>query len=273
VSETDALARLRALGDEPFVGFVADLAVTLRDGATVTVAPPSPAGGVDAVVETDDERLLFHVSRLTARDDDDDRAVVDVGRPGDAARDRSALEAAAVEAVLDVADGFDAVVVAATGPVTDDARAVAAETDLRILDGSELLALADEADVPVPSPETMSERFDRLVERQAAEWPESLRERATALLGAVDDVADFGHRIVHAAETTDVDFVVVERDEAVVRARLTETSFLVYVRDDDGQFDTVVTLSAFRRTQPPLAELLAELRPVVSAALSRKKGE
>jgi hypothetical protein len=272
VSETDALARLRALGDEPFVGFVADLAVTFRDGATVTVAPPSPAGGVDAVVETDDERLLFHVSRLTARDDDE-RTVVDVGRPADAARDRSALEAAAVRAVLDLADGFDSVVVAATGPVTDEARAVAAETDLRVLDGSELLALAAENDVAVPSPETMSERFDRLVERQAAEWPESLRERATALLGAVDDVAEFGHRIVHAAETTDVDFVVVERDEAVVRARLTETSFLVYVRDDDGQFDTVVTLSAFRRTQPPLDELLAELRPVVSAALSRKKGE
>jgi hypothetical protein len=300
VSDSDTLARLRALSDETFGRFVADVAETVASDATVTVAPPSPAGGVDAVVESGgvDRRLLFHVRRpagpgptaagVTDETDAPGRLTDegDEADPADPTRAVPAFGAADLRAVLTVGESFDTVVVAVVGPVTAEARAVAEDAGVRLLAGDDLLALVQREGVEVPRPESVAERFDRLVERQASEWPQTIRDLTARTLAEIETVADFDHRIVHADETTDVDFLLGvrggseraesesdaergRRTEPVVRARLTDREFLVYVADTDGQFDCVVTLSAVTEREPSPESVLDEVIQTVNSAVER----
>lgn len=288
MSESDTLSRLRALSDEAFGRVVAEVAGTVRQRAVVTLAPPSPAGGVDAVVEseTDDRRLLFHLRRPTDPGPAESGVVDETDAPGRVGDDSPTsgragsvptFTASDLREVAVVGESFDAVVVAVAGPVTDEARAVAEEAGIRLLDGDDLISLLREHGIEVPTPESVAERFDRLLERQASEWPPAVRDIGSQVLAEIEGVADFDHRIVHADETTDVDFLLARgaespRDretEPVVRARLTETEFVVYVADADGRFERVTGLSAIRGRERPLEDVLDEVVPAVEAAVER----
>jgi hypothetical protein len=293
VSDADVLARLRPLSDEAFGRFAAAVAETLAPDATVTLAPPSPAGGVDAVIESerDDRRRLVHVRRQTDSghspvsvvDETDTPERVGETEPG------AAFDVADLREVLAGAESFDAVVVVVVGRVTAEASRAAAAAGVRLLDGDALSSYVRERGVDLPRPESVAERFDRLVERQTSEWPPTLRDLASRVLAEIESVAAFDHRIVHAGEATDVDFLFARRSESqhgegparatgsaptipvdpVVRARLTETEFRVCVVDADGQFACVATLSATREDEPTLSAILGDVRPAVERAVER----
>jgi hypothetical protein len=297
VSDPDTLARLRALSDESFGRFVAAVAEAVAPDATVTVAPPSPAGGVDAVVEsgTGGRRLLFHVRRpagpgptapgVTDETDAPSR-VGDEQSETDPVEPVPAFDTTDLREVLAVGESFDRVIVAVVGPVTAEARRVAEEAGVRLFGGDDLLALIRREGVTVPTPESVAERFDRLVERQAGEWPPAVRELASEVLAEIEAVADFDHRIVHADETTDVDFLFARRrgradagstadaergrgSDPVVRARLTDQEFRVYVADADDQFDCVLRLSAITEREPTPESVLDGVIQTVNSAVER----
>ncbi len=287
VSDPDTLRRLSALSDETFGRFVAEVAETVASDAAVTVAPPSPAGGVDAVIESesDDRRLLFHVRRPV--DPTPPRVADETDAPGRSGEetDESGGEETVPEfdevelrEILTVGESFDAVVVAVAGPVTAEARAFAEESGVRLLDGSDLSSLIRKRGVEIPRPESVAERLDRLVERQASEWPQAVSDLASEVLAEIEGLADFDHRVVHADETTDVDFLFARGadpdrqggTDPVVRARLTETEFRVYVADADDQFECVTALSVIRDREPTLEAILAEVLPPVRSAVERR---
>lgn len=299
---SDTLARLSALSDEAFGQFAATVAEAVAPDGTVSLAPPSPAGGVDAVVESErpERRHLVHVRRQVAPgrakrgltgetdapDTVDDSAGLDDTRAG------TAFDAADLREVLAVGESFDVVVVMVVGEVTAEARRTAVEADVRLLDGEDLVSLLRQRAIEVPRPESVAARFDRLLERQANEWPPAVRDLAARVLAEIEGVAAFDHRIVHADETTDVDFLFAGGDESragaessdrddettrakptapVVRTRLTEMEFRVYVPEEDGQFECVATLSAGRGDQPTPAAVLDAVLPAVERAVERRK--
>lgn len=275
MADSDVLVRLRALSDEAFARVVADVAAALHPDASVTVAPPSPAGGVDARVETARSQLLVHVHRPSRSspsdhvDETDAPGRVDTPDGADVTDLVPVFDADDVQEVVSVATSFDGLVLAVTGPVTDEARTVAEESGVQLLDADDFLALLDRHDVTVPAPESLAERFDRLVDRQAGEWPRQFREVVSSVLAEIENVAAFNHRIVHAEGTTDVDFLPSDRAEAAVRARLDETTFAVYVTDADGRLETVTQLSALDNSDPSESTVLGEVLPAVRDALDR----
>jgi hypothetical protein len=301
VTDADTLARLAALSDEAFGQFAATVAGEIAPDGTVSLAPPSPAGGVDAVVECERPggRHLVHVRRqaapgrtaagLTDETDAPDTAAGTSGLDGTAG---PAFDATDLREVLTVGASFDEVVVVVAGDVTTEARRAASAADVRLLDGDDFVSLLRRRDLDVPRPESMAARFDRLLERQASEWPPAVRDLAARVLAGIESVAAFDHRIVHADETTDVDFLLGGDDGAragtasaardsesmgarpptpVVRARLTETEFRVYVVAADGQFECVTTLSAIRGRERTPAAVLGDVLPAVERAVERQE--
>jgi hypothetical protein len=296
VPDADALARLHALSDEAFGQFAAAVAEALAPEGTVTLAPPSPAGGVDAVVESEqrDHRRLVHVRRqagpgpaTAAVADETDAA----GRAGETVSG-PAFDVDDLREVLTVGESFDTVVVVVAGAVTPDVRRVAAEAGVRLLDSDALTTFLSRHGVEIPRPESVAERFDRLLERQASEWPPAVRDLASRVLAEIESVAAFDHRIVHADGTTDVDFLSPRRDDTadgretperatgappgrpadpVVRVRLSERECRVYVVDGDDQFERVAALSAIRDKQPTSTELLDDVLPAVRSAVERRE--
>jgi hypothetical protein len=302
VADHDVLVRLRALSDETFRRFVAEVAEAVAPDAAVTVAPPSPAGGVDAVVESvaADRRRLLHVRRQADPGPADPGVTDETDAPGRADADRAgAVEVPPFAAddlreILAVGESFDAVVVAVAGPVTAEARRSAESAGVRLLDGDDLLSLVRRSGITVPTPESVAERFHRLVERQASEWPQPTRDLASRVLAEIEAVADFDHRIVHADGTTDVDFLLARDGEPdgdrgadgdgtaephpaangsghVVRVRLTETEFLVYVVGPDDQFAAVGSLSAIAEDDQTTESVIADVVPAVRAAVDRHR--
>lgn len=295
MTDADTLARLSALSDEAFGQFAATVAGAVATDGTVSLAPPSPAGGVDAVVESERpaRRHLVHVRRqvapgrtesgLTDETDAPDTVEDSTGLDGTGAG--TPFDAADLREVLAVGEPFDEVVVVVVGDVTAEARRTAAAADVRLLDGEDLVSLLRRRDLDVPRPESVAARFDRLLERQASEWPSAVRDLAARVLAEIEGVAAFDHRIVHADETTDVDFLFADGDESragaesavarpptpVVRARLTETEFRVYVVATDGQFECVATLSAIREREPTPAAVLDAVLPAVERAVERRE--
>ena len=294
MSDTDALARLHALSDEAFGQFAAAVAEAVAPEGAVTLAPPSPAGGVDAVVESEqrDRRRLVHVRRQAGPGPAAAGVADETDAPERAGETvaESAFEVADLREVLTVGESFDAVVVVVAGPVTTDARRVADEAGVRLLDDEALASFLSQHGVEIPRPESVAERFDRLIERQASEWPPAVRDLASRVLAAVESVAAFDHRIVHADGTTDVDFLPSRREDTpdgaetperaadarperpadpVVRVRLTQRECRVYVVDGDDQFDCVAALSAIRDQQPVPADLLDDVLPAVRSAVEQ----
>jgi hypothetical protein len=243
----DRSDRLHELDDAAFESFVRQFAEAVWNGWAVTVSPPSPDRSVDVRLSCGDDTKFLHVEHRPAESP--------VGAP--AVRDLAAIR--------DRRD-FDGATLAATSPITDSARTVAADSGIGVLDGDSLRRLCRELDIEIPDASSgQSERQDAL-ETYAAYWPESLAERAEGLPDAIDGFTAFDHHVRVGDSSTVVDFLL--NDRTVVKVRLGETNLLVYVRTGDG-FESVIGLSAYRETQPALSDLRADLRPRVERAIER----
>lgn len=239
--------RLRDLTDAAFESFVRRFAETVWPDWEVTVSPVSPDRSIDVRLSRDGERELLHVKRRPAGSP--------VGAP--AVRDLAAIRDRR---------GLAGVTLAATGTITDPARTVATDRGVSVLDGGAVGRLCDELGVEIPTATADRSELQGVVETYAAYWPASLAERTREVLDAIDGFAAFDHDIQVGDASTVVDFLLDGR--ALVRARLGETNALVYVRTERG-FESVVGLSAYRETQPPLAEVFGELKPRLEQASER----
>lgn len=236
--------RLRELDDAAFESFVRQFAEAVWN-CSVDVSPPSPDHSVDVRLSRCDDHGLLHVERRPTNSPVGVPAVRDLV----AIRDRHAL---------------DGVTLASTSAVTDSARAVAAECGVSVLGPDALCRLCCELTIEIPKSSADQSELRQAVETYAAYWPASLTERTEELLDAIDGFAAFEHRVAVGDASTVVDFLL--DDRAVVKARLGETNFLLYVQTGE-EFESIVRLSAYRETQPPLAELLSTLEPRVEQAL------
>lgn len=271
--------RLAALSEADFYALLEDLA-TARWGEseewTVELSPPSPRSGIDVVLEGDGERRLLHVRQYPQS---------------------SAVGAPDVREVAALRDprNLDRVALATTSSFSGAAREVARERSVRLVGPGELVEWAESAGVELPGPSSGLD-FDsdsreaadrdrprereldrepgsdpegasvpeRAAGRYAGYWPAALGERALEVVGALDDLGDFDYEVHHADASTELRCRAGE--QVPVRVRFTETSFLVFVAAE-GRPEPVVRLTAYRERQPPLADLLAELRPAVERAL------
>ncbi len=159
---------------------------------------------------------------------------------------------------------FDSVTLAATSTITDSARAIAADNGIGVLDGDALCRLCHELGIEVPNASATQSELRGALETYAAYWPAALTEHTEDLLDAIDGFTAFEHRVSVGDASTVVDFLVEGRP--VVKARLGETNVLVYVRTGD-EFESIVRLSAYRETQPPVADSLSDLKPRIDHAI------
>ena len=234
----------QSLGDLPPDRFGEVVAAVIADvwDEVIDVAPPTPAGTVEAVVGEAGERRLVHLRQVPRVD---------------------------VETVRDVATlaadrGFESATLATTGIVPADASEAAEEAGVAIVDGEAFAGLAATADVELDGSDGLTAAA--LATQFAGRWPASLRERAVEAAEVVEDVADFDYDVTRASGLTDVDLVHVAAGGPVVRLRFTSTSFLVYVRGAEDM-EVVVRLSAYRDHQPPLpADLAERVRTAVDAS-------
>lgn len=225
----------QSLGDLPPDRFGEVVAAIIADvwDEVVDVAPPTPAGTVEAVVGEAGERRLLHVRQVPRVD---------------------------VETVRDVATiaadrGFESATLATTGIVPADASEAAEQAGISIVDGEAIAGLAGAAGVELEGSDDLTAAS--LATQFAGRWPASLRERAVEAAEVVDGVADFDYDDTRASGLTDVDLVHADAGGPVVRLRFTSTSFLVYVRGAE-EMEVVVRLSEYRDHQPPLPADLAE---------------
>lgn len=247
-SVSDPAERLAALSEPDLYEFLDGLATARWGGEwTVELSPPSPRGGVDVVLERDDERRLLHVRQHPPS---------------------SAVGAPDVREVAALRDprNLDAVALATTSAFSEAAREAARERSVRLVGPGELLGWAEAAGVAPPPAEPDPPAADQIAERYAGYWPESLRDRVGGVMAALDDLAAFDYEVHHADASTELRCRIDER--VPVRVRFAETSFLVSV-GEAGDYETVVRLTARRDNQPPLSELVGELRAAVDRSLGR----
>jgi hypothetical protein len=236
------------LGGETFAEFVADLAEK-RWGRVweVDVSPPSPAEEVDVRLATESDRRLVRFRQIGSGSV--------VGTPE-------------VRALADLRDdlNLERVVFVATGEFSGSARSVARERTVGLVGPERLVSWAREAGVRVPSPTVDSESLpDRTLERYAAYWPDPLAERVGDVLDALDELADFEYEVNEGDASTELRCHV-DDGPAPVLARFGETNFLVYV-SVDGEYDSVVRLTAYRTHQPPTSELRPDLERAIRRAI------
>lgn len=247
---TDVLDRLRRASPDRFAATVeAALAATYGQWS-IEASPPSPAGGIDLVLERDapaESTQLLHVRQYGADE---------------------AVDTATVRELATMRDRLDAdrAAVLTTGTVTDAAGELAAAEDVEILESDALVELVRAADVELPGgeppdPAGIAERFVR-------EWPERTRQRAVALVRTIDERGAFAYRVRRADESTELEFVPAGEETALLKMRFTETSLLVFVRDGD-RYRRAVATSVDRERPPDVAQL--ERR--IDRALDRIDGD
>lgn len=245
---SDALVRTvvdpNDLLDLPPARFGEVVAEVLADAwaGSVDVAPASPAGVVDAVVSTDGERRLVHVEQ---------------GRR---------IEADVVRDLVSFSErrGDSAPTLVTPGRFTDEARGVATDESVHLLDGETFVAIVEAAGVEVEARGVGT--TTTIAAQLAGRWSDPLRERAVELAELIDGVATFDREVTITSARTDVDFKPAGTANPVARMRFTETSLLVYVRRRRG-LQSVVRLTAFRTSQPPLDALVDDLGGKVRAAI------
>lgn len=241
--------RFVGLSEADVYEFVRDLAEA-RWGTewTVDVSPPSPGGGIDVTLDREGARRLVHVRQYPATSEVGALDVEEVAR----LRERRPVEAVAF---------------ATTSAFSPAAREAARDRNVSLVGPADLLDWADEAGVvlPDPDPSAAPPSAADLAERYVAYWPEALRERAREVVVALDRLADFAYETHRGDASTELRCRA--SGEAVALVRFTETSFLVFARLPDGEYEPVVRLTAFREHQPPLDGLLADLEPAIERAL------
>jgi hypothetical protein len=158
-------------------------------------------------------------------------------------------------------------VLATTGALSAEAKRAGDREDVRLLSGEDLRALCAEADVEIPDGDGErapgGERADTdgtsnidgtekadlpTLEAESGTWPAVLRGHVAGVLDSVENLGAFERSISRRDGSTVIDFVPAGGSRPVVKARLTETSFLLYVRTKETSFESVVRLSAHRNT-------------------------
>jgi hypothetical protein len=162
-------------------------------------------------------------------------------------------------------------VLATTGALSAEAKRAGDREDVRLLSGEDLRALCAEADVEIPDGDGErapgGERADTdgtsnidgtekadlptlegVLEAESGTWPAVLRGRVAGVLDSVENLGAFERSISRRDGSTVIDFVPAGGSRPVVKARLIETSFLLYVRTKETSFESVVRLSAHRNT-------------------------
>lgn len=254
----DAQRALRGLSDERFAAFVAEVVAGVWPDSAAEVSPPSPDGGVDVTLRRDDGAEQFlHVRRYPAS---------------------SRVGATPVRDAADLAErrNYGAVTVATTSEFGESAREMASERGVELLDGADLVRMAVEAGVELPTDasntrsEAEVEETSRLVGTWASYWPEELVDRARGVVDSIDAIASFDRRVVRSDSLADLDFVLPGSANPVVKVRFAETSLLVYVRDG-ATFSPAVRLTAYRERQPSRSAIDDDLRPAVRRALDETR--
>ncbi len=246
--------RFVGLSEADVYGFVRALA-DARWGSewAVDVSPPSPSGGIDVTLDREGTRRLVHVRQYPT--------TAEVG-------------AADVEEVARLREQrpVEAVAFATTSTFSPAARETARDRNVSLVGPADLLDWADGAgvDLPDPDPEATPPAATDLAERHVAHWPDPLRERAREVVVALDRLADFTYGTRRGETNTELRYRV--GGETVALVRFSEGSFLVLARLPDGDFETVVRLTASRERQPPLSDLLDDLEPAVERALESVGG-
>jgi hypothetical protein len=272
-----ALENLWELDDAAFEGVCRAVANACWDGA-VDLSPPTPRGAIEGVLSNPDERLSCRVERH---------------------RPAHRLDAAIVhEIARSIEDRpVDGVVLATTGALSTEAKRAGDRENVRLLSGEDLCALCAESDVEVPDRGgergSGGERADTdgtgntdgtsdsiggvgaadlptleaTLDAEGGTWPAALRERVTGVLDSVEKLGAFERSISRGDGSTVIDFVPIEGTRPIVKARLGETSFMLYVRTGERDFESVLGLSAHRNTQPSLSALRAEFQEPIEHAL------
>jgi|GEM_PF-5204782 len=239
-----AVASLRRVRPDRFAGFLADLVTAVHDGWEVDCAPPSPEGGVDAVLRRDGERKLVRACQYP-----ESKAVT----PGEV-RELAALRAAGE---------FDAATLLATSDVSTDARRAAAATGIEVRDAAETVELARDAGVLVPAPEQPEEGLPR----RTATWPDELVSCASDLIEHVESAGRFERRTARTSAYVDADFIPETGGAPVVKVRFGDETLRVYVRYD-GRFRRIGTVTESAVTERALAQLERELNASIQRALA-----
>ena len=264
------------LDDAAFEGVCRAVANACWDGA-VDLSPLTPRGAIEGVLSNPDERLSCRVERHRPAHRFDAAAVREVAR---SIEDRP----------------VGGVVLATTGALSTEAKRAGDRENVRLLSGEELCALCAESDVDIldhdneRSPEKRageetsdfnstddagysdtagdSEAADLpALEAESRTWPTVLCERVTGVLDSIEGLGAFERSISRGDGSMVIDFVPVGGHRPVVKARLAETSFLLYVRTGETNFESVLRLSAHRNTQPSLSALRAAFEEPIEHAL------
>lgn len=253
---SDTLRRLREAPPGEFTATVEAALAATHERWSVEASPPSPAGGFDVVLDpergTPGRTRLVHVRQYGSE------SAVGVPPVSDLAefRDRRGAGGAAL---------------LTTGRVSDAAAAVAAEEGVEVVAGEALAGLVRDSGVPLPDREGESARSDpvAVAERLAGYWPDPLRERAAALVRAIDGRGAFEHRTRRATASTELEFVPEGGETALAKVRFTETSLLAFVRDGNG-YERVVALTVHRERPLGVADLVTRIEDALDRAGRRR---
>lgn len=243
----ERLDRLRALDGEAFAAVVEDLARSAWGGEDwdVETSPLSPDRGVDVRLTRGERTRLVHARQYEPS---------------------NALSAREVGEFASFADGGgpEWAVLATTGPVAEDARAVAADRGVELLAGDELAEAIDDHGVAVPSP-TGERDLRAIVADLSAYLPEELADTAADAAVLVDRLGSFDRRIDRADRSADLVFVA---DRDVARIRFSEAGLLVYVRTEESWERVLARSARAPEHAPPDAE--ERLRAAVEDALDER---
>ncbi|WP_254543794.1 restriction endonuclease [Halomarina pelagica] len=232
---------LQRLAPERFAEVVREFAVARWDGWSVEVAPPTPAGGIDVRLARDGEHRLLHVRHYPPSSRVDATVVRDL---------------VALRSERDV----DRVSLATTSTVSPEAERVARAAGIDLLDGAALARVMADVGVEVPDAES-EEPMPASAVPALAYWPDHLIERVVGVLARLDRAAPDDQRVTRTSTYTDVDYYHPDVRGLFAKARITDHSFLAYVRID-GRLRPVVRLSVHQHDTPydPEEELSTAIR-------------
>lgn len=229
----DCPARLRALDHEAFYPlfqrFVA--AHWGIEESTLEAAPPSPDRGID--VRLPDGRLV-HARQYA----------------------EGTISANALEEFTTVGNRG---VVVTTTEFTDDARAVATDTGVDLIDGEEFCRLLADHGIPIPEANETTD-LRELVSEQAGYWPEGFETTAREIAATIDRAGEFEYDRSRADYSTELDAVPAGRTEPVCKLKFSRSGLLVYVHGSEG-WERVIAISAHTEGRPP--ELLDQVRTAI----------
>lgn len=231
----DCPARLRALDQESFYPLFRRF-VAARwgvDASALEAAPPSPDRGTDVRLP---DGPLIHARQYA----------------------EGAISANELEELTAV--GTRSVVVTTTG-FTDDARGLAADTGVDLVDGEEFCRSLADHGIPIPDADETTDP-ERLAAELAGYWPGEFATTAREVAATIDRAGEFEYDRSRADYSTELDVVPAGRTEPVCKLKFSRSGLLVYIRRPEG-WERVIAVSAHTEGRPP--ELLDQVRTAIES--------